>query len=195
MLKYTGKFGDLSVAAQHAFGETAGSFAKSSSDGASMSYATGPFMVAGGYQIMRDTNSYYGVNVPNSNQKVWTLGGTYGTGPATFYLGYTNSAFDVADYRNQAIYAGIKYAVAPAWTFIAMGTYDRLKHGSESGNRFTGALMVDYTFSKRTDVYLETDYTTLSGAWRTLGAQQGFATPMFGHGNRIGVTMGLRHKF
>ncbi|WP_432261108.1 porin [Cupriavidus sp. TMH.W2] len=195
MIKYTRAFGGLTFAAQHAFGETAGSFAKSSSTGASLSYAAGPFLAAGGYQSMRDTNTYYGVKVPTSNQNVWSLGSTYNTGPATLYLGYTNSNVDAADYRNHAVYSGVKYVFMPAWSLIAMGTFDRLKHGSTTGNRFTGALMLDYVFSKRTDVYVEADYTTLSGAWRTLGGQTDFATPMFGHGSRFGATAGLRHKF
>ncbi|AXV76790.1 MULTISPECIES: porin [Ralstonia solanacearum species complex] len=195
MVKYTGTFGGLTVAAQHALGEAAGSVARSSSTGASLSYAAGPLLVAGGYQVMRDTNTYYGVKVPNSNQNVWSLGGSYTTGPAMLYLGYTNSNVGAADYRNHAIYAGMKYAFAPAWSLIAMGTYDRLRHGATSGNRFTGALMLDYALSKRTDVYVEADYTTLSSAWRTLGGQADFATPMFGYGNRFGATVGLRHQF
>jgi len=76
-----------------------------------------------------------------------------------------------------------------------MGTYHHLKHGADSGNRFTGALMLDYAFSKRTGVYLEADYTTLSQAWRSLGGQKGFAMPMDGYANRLGITAGLRHRF
>nr|WP_307844719.1 porin [Ralstonia syzygii] len=124
MVKYTGTFGGLTVAAQHALGEAAGSVARSSSTGASLSYAAGPLLVAGGYQVMRDINTYYGVQVPNSNQNVWSLGGSYNTGPATLYLGYTNSNVGTAEYRNHAIYAGMKYAFAPAWSLIAMGTYE-----------------------------------------------------------------------
>jgi predicted porin len=195
MLKYSARFGGFSVAAQHAFGEVAGSFAQSSSTGGSLSYAAGPFMLGGGYQIMRDTTAYYGTAIPTSDQKVWTLGGTYAAGAATFYLGYTNSDVNTADYRNQAVYAGLKYIFTPAWSVIAIGTYDHLKHNGDSGNRFTGAMMLDYAFSKRTDVYIEADYTTLSDAWRTLGGQTGFSTPFYGHGSRVGVMTGLRHKF
>lgn len=195
MVKYAGKFGGFTIAAQHAFGEQPGSVARSSSTGGSLTYAAGPFMVAGGYQIMKDTTTYYGVTVPNSDQKVWTLGGTYTAGPATIYLGYTNSNVDNAGYKNQAGYLGAKYQFDPAWSLIAIGTYDHLKHAGDSGNRFTGALMLDYAFSKRTDVYLEADYTTLTDAWRTLGAQPTFQTPFYGHGSRVGVMAGLRHKF
>ncbi|GAB7541219.1 hypothetical protein CS8_008820 [Cupriavidus sp. 8B] len=35
----------------------------------------------------------------------------------------------------------------------------------QSGKRLTTAAMLDYNFSKRTDVYVAVDYTDLSGAW------------------------------
>lgn len=195
VVKYSGTFGGVTVAAQHALGGVAGSFAKSSSTGASLTYARGPLMVGAGYQIMRDTNAYFGIRVPSSNQKVWSFGGTYRAGPATFYAGYTNSDFTAANYRDQAFSGGIRYAFDAAWSATAMGTYDRLKHNGDSGNHFTSAVMLDYAFSKRTDVYVEADYTTLSGAWRTVAANASFVTPFYGHGERIGTMVGLRHKF
>ncbi len=47
MIKYSAIFGGLSVAAQHAFGEAPGSLARSSSSGASLTYASGPFKLGG----------------------------------------------------------------------------------------------------------------------------------------------------
>ncbi len=161
-----------------------------------MSYASGPFLIGGGYQIMRDTAAYYGVAVPVSDQKILEhSASTYKVGPATVYLGYTNNNVDNAGYKNQAGYLGLQYAFTSAWSLIALGTYDHLKHGDDSGNRFTGALMLDYAFSKRTDVYLEADYhepdRRVAHPWRPAT----FQTPFYGHGSRVGVMAGLRHKF
>ncbi|WP_255360123.1 porin [Cupriavidus sp. amp6] len=195
MLKYTGIFGGFSIAAQHAFGEVAGSVAKSSSTGGSISYAGGPFSVTGGYQIIRDTASYFGVTVPVSDQKVWTLGGNYAFGKAKLFLNYVHNSLTTADYRNQVVHLGLSYSINSAWTFTALGNYDHLNHASQSGNRYGGALMLDYAMSKRTDVYAEADYTKLSGAWTTLASQNGFTTPFYGHDNRVGLTVGVRHKF
>jgi predicted porin len=195
MVKYSGTFGPVTVAAQHAFGETAGSFSKSSSTGGSLAYATGPLRVAGGYQVIRDVTTYYGIATPGSNQKVWTLGGTYLIGQSTVYAGYTNSKVDTADYKNQAFYLGVNVPFTRAVSLIATATYDKLKHAGTKGNRFTGSAMLDYAFSKRTDVYVEVDYTKLSDAWTTLGAQPTFQTPFFGKDSRLGAMVGLRHKF
>ncbi|WP_434034899.1 porin [Cupriavidus sp. a3] len=195
MLKYTGIFGGFTFAAQHAFGETAGSFARSSSTGGSITYATGPFSLTGGYQIIRDTTTYFGVTVPTSDQKVWTVGGNYKLGKGKLFLNYVHSDVDTADYRNQAAHLGISYPIDGSWTVIALGNYDHLNHASQSGNRYGGSIMVDYAFSKRTDVYAEADYTKLKGAWTSLASQNGFTTPFFGHDNRVGLTVGVRHKF
>ncbi len=144
---------------------------------------------------MHDLTSYYGASVPSSNQKVWSFGGTYEVGAARLYLGYTNNKLDPANYKNQVVYAGIKYAFNGAWSATASGTYDWVKHNSASGNRFTGAVLLDYAFSKRTDVYLESDYTTLSGVWQAVAAPATFVTPMYGAKTRLGAMVGLRHKF
>ncbi|GCB05128.1 hypothetical protein PSUB009319_27590 [Ralstonia sp. SET104] len=194
MLKYTGVFGGWTLAAQHAFGEVAGSFTRSSSTGGSVTYADGPFKVVGGYQVIRNTTTYF-VPTPNSDQKVWMLGGTYKIGPATLFANYVNNRVDAADYRNQTIDLGVNYAITQAVSLMALGNYDRLQHAGNSGRRFTGAVMLDYAFSKRTDVYIESDYTKLNGAWTTLAGQSNFTTPFFGNSTRLGVMAGLRHKF
>lgn len=194
MVKYTGVFGGLTVSAQHAFGEVAGSFARSSSTGGSLFYAAGPFKVGGGYQVIRNTTTYF-VPTPNSDQKTWTVGGTYKAGPATLFLNYADSRVDGADYHDQTVDVGINYAFNQAWSLIALTNFDHLKHANTSGNRVTASVMLDYAFSKRTDVYLESDFTKLNGAWRTLGAQPNFTTPFFGQSTRLGVMAGLRHKF
>lgn len=195
MLKYTAIFGGFSIAAQHAFGETSGSFVRSSSTGGSLTYASGPFSVTGGYQVMQDTNNYFGVTVPVSDQKVWTVGGNYALGKAKLFLNYVHNRLDSADYRNHVVDLGLSYAIGNAWNLIALANYDHLNHASESGNRFGGAVMLDYLFSKRTDVYAEVDYTKLTGTWQTVASLNGFTTPFYGHDSRLGLTMGIRHKF
>lgn len=195
MLKYAGTFGPITLAAQHAFGEVAGNFAQSSSTGASVTYASGPVKLAGGYQIMRDTSTYFGTAVPLSDQQVWSVGGTYKLGVTQFNAGFTRSTYNNAGYRDNAFYAGAKHPFGDAWMLLVTGTYDRMKINGDSGSRFTGAVMLDYNLSKRTDVYVEADYTTLTGTWRTLASQPNFVTPFYGNSTRIGVTTGIRHKF
>lgn len=57
--------------------------------------------------------------------------------------------------------------------------------------------MLDYNFSKRTDVYVEVDYTHLQGQWIALNSSPTFANSgnTYGNSSRIGVMAGVRHKF
>lgn len=59
------------------------------------------------------------------------------------------------------------------------------------------AAMLDFNLSKRTDVYLEVDYTRSRGAWIALNSAAAFASSgnTFGYGSRLGAMVGIRHKF
>lgn len=195
MAKYTVTYSGVTLSAQHAFGNVAGSFTSNASDGVSLAYAQTGWRVGGAYQVIRDLTQFYGLTVAPSLQHVWTVGGTYAIPSGTLYLGYTNSRIDNADYSNQAVDVGVSYFVTPFAQFITTITGDHLKHAGDSGNRITGAVMLDYYLSKATDIYAETDYTRLGGAWVTLAAQPTFATPFYGKNNEFGVALGLRHRF
>ncbi|MDO3594412.1 porin, partial [Ralstonia pseudosolanacearum] len=58
-----------------------------------------------------------------------------------------------------------------------------------------GAGQLDYSLSKRTDVYAGVDYTRLNGAWQTLAGTSGFTLPVSGRNSVFEATVGLRHKF
>lgn len=153
-------------------------------------------MLAGVFQQSRDvTTGFFGLSIPASRQNVWSAGGTYLLGKSTLYFGFTRSALDMADYRNRAVYIGARVPLTPALAFITTLTADRVRHQGDGGNRFTGAAALDYSLSKRTDVYASVDYTSVRGAWATLASVPGFATPLFGYSSRLGVMAGLRHKF
>ncbi|MNO07581.1 hypothetical protein D3C81_2298450 [compost metagenome] len=57
--------------------------------------------------------------------------------------------------------------------------------------------MLDYSFSKRTDVYVEVDYTHLQGQWIALNSGAAFVNSgnTYGNKTRLGVMAGVRHKF
>lgn len=152
------------------------------------------------YQVTRDVSSAFFGAVPAalaSKQTVWGFGGKLDTAVATWYLGYTNSRLDVADYKNQAAYVGAKVPISGALSFIGTVQYDWMKHLDTSGKRLTTAGMLDYAFSKRTDVYAEVDYTRLQGAWIALNSAAAFNNSgnTYGNNSRLGVMLGVRHKF
>lgn len=132
-----------------------------------------------------------------SKQTVWGFGGKLDTAIATWYLGYTNSRLDVADYKNQVAYVGAKVPLSGALSFIGTVQYDWMRHLDTSGKRLTTAGMLDYAFSKRTDVYAEIDYTHLQGGWIALNSAAAFNNSgnTYGNAGRLGVMLGVRHKF
>jgi len=201
MVKYTKSFGGLTVSGQYTFGGVAGDINASSVRGASAIYDGKNFEVGAFIQSSEDVSSAYFGAVPASlasRQLVWGLGGTYEVGPFKLYGHYENSQLDVANYRNQTFSLGGTYWLTPEWQFLASTWLDKLKHPGPNGDgtRFTTGLVLDYFLSKRTDVYTEVDYTKLSGGWVQLANNTALGSAsLYGNNNRLGVMVGLRHRF
>ncbi len=198
-VKYIKSFGGLQLAAAYTFGEVPGSVSTSNAAAGSVAYSSGPFEVGAVYQVSHNVSSaYFGLPAGQaSKQTVWAAGGKYKIGNAQYFLGYVNNRLDVADYRNDAVNVGARYDFTPSLAFIGQFYYDWLKHAGTDGKRLTTSAMLDYNFSKRTDAYLEVDYTNLKGGWIALNGMPTFANTgnTFGNSTRLGVMLGLRHKF
>jgi predicted porin len=193
-VKYAKSVGPVTLNAGYTAGETAGG---SSAKGVSATYASGPAYFGAFYQRTDNVTSGYFGAVPAaqaSRQSVWGLGGSYQLEPVKLYLGYTNNKLDVANYKNDVLYAGFYATLTPALHLLGTAYYDKLKRPGADGIRLTSALMLDYYLSKRTDVYVEVDYTKLKDGWIALAANAAGAT-MFGRDKRAGVMLGLRHRF
>lgn len=194
MIKYNGTFDKWAVGASYAFGESPARARDNARYAVSLAYRDGPLRIGGAYQVRNTISSYFGTTVPSSDSTLWTAGGTYEIGQARLYLGYTDHRLDVAQRHNQVFYTGFRYAV-DAWSYIAQVDCDRLHAPGVDGQRTTSAAMALYSLSKRTELYVEADHTTLQGGWRTLGAAAGFYTPFYGKDKRTGFELGLRHRF
>lgn len=199
MVKYIKSFGGLQLAAAYSFGEVPGNLSTNNSAGGSVAYSSGPIEVGAVYQVSRNVSSaYFGLPASQaSKQTVVAAGATYKAGRGQYYIGYTNNRLDTADYRNDVAYVGAKYALNDAFVLMGQFYYDWMKHAGSGGQRMTSALMLDYNFSKRTDAYIEFDYTNLRGGWIALNSMPGFASSAntFGNSTRFGTMVGLRHKF
>lgn len=192
--KYSKTVGAVTVNAGYTAGETAtGSAAK----GVSATYASGPLYFGAVYQRTENvTAGYFGAvaAAQASKQTVWGLGGTYQFAPVKLYLGYTNNKLDVANYKNDVLYASFNYSLTPALQLIGTVHHDKLKHPGADGRRLTSGLMLDYYLSKRTDVYVEVDYTKVKDGWIALASNAAGAN-LFGKDKRTGLMAGLRHRF
>lgn len=202
MIRYGQDFGGgLKGAVGYTFGEVAGHMGRNSAVGANLSYTNGPLMLGGVFQTTRDVSGAAYFNAlatgQTSRQTVWSVGGTYNFGVAKVFAGYINNELKQADYRNHDFFVGLHYDLTAALKFIGSLHYDRLRHAGNNGNRVTSMAMLDYNFSKRTDVYFAVDYTKLSGEWITLNGNPRFNSTANTNGfnNKLGLTAGLRHRF
>lgn len=198
-VKYSKSMGDVTVNAGYTFGEVAGDASAKSAKAISATYASGPLHVGAVYQTTNNVTSAYFNAVAEaqaSKQTVWGIGGSYQFAPVKLYLGYTNSKLDVADFKNDVLYASFNYQVTPTTQLIGTLQHDRLKHPGADGRRLTSALMLDHYLSKRTDIYVEVDYTKLKDGWVGLANNAGLGSQnVFGNDKRAGVMVGVRHKF
>jgi predicted porin len=201
MVKYSKSFGGLTVSGQYTFGGVAGDVNANSVRGASAIYDGSNYEVGAFIQSSDDVSSAYYGAVPASlasRQMVWGLGGTYQVGPVKLFGHYENSQLDVANYHNQTFSLGAAYTVTPAFQLLGSTYLDKLKHPGPNGDgtRFTAGFVADYFLSKTSDVYTEIDYTKLSGGWVQLANNTALGSAsLYGNSSRLGISVGLRHRF
>ncbi|WP_250517821.1 porin [Caballeronia sp. INDeC2] len=190
----------------YTFGQVAGNVHQNSSPAVSLTYEQGSLSVGAAYQIINNIggltpantaygSTYFGITIPDSAQKVFTVGATYVIGNAKLYGSYIYSHVYPADYRNDSFSAAVAYYIRPDIVLDLPVYVDFVHHSSQSGTRITGGPTIDYLFSKRTDVYVGVDYNHLTGAWTTLAGLPNSNQPFFGSNSVFEATIGLRHRF
>lgn len=203
MVKYIGEVGGLRGEIQVSAGE-GDATQQSKSMGGMLRYAMGEFAFGGGYLEVTDTTG--------RKVKGGTFGGSYTSGPWYVNASYAENKFDRgsllgAGYTSGLIGAvlnaaandvnkrdmfsvGATYQLTPALNLGAHYWYSTQTHyGAALANVKSKAdyfaVVADYAFSKRTDAYVELDYTKFSGAVR-------YAS---GNDKRGGAMVGVRHRF
>jgi len=211
-VQYQARYNGFNFAAGYAFGGNAGN-SYGSQIGAAAAYAPagGPFSIGGAYEVSKDS-------VNGSAATAWTFGGAYTWNKTRFSAGYivnqndagfstfANGPFSAAalvalkytDFsRRRMIMGGITQQVGNAWHFAAnvWRTLQDGKRAAQDGSAWQYQLVADYDLSKRTDVYLEGDYSLYRGG--LIGAQlQGVnGAGLAQKGTQIGLMAGVRHRF
>ena len=218
-LTFGGLYGfsnSTSFAGEPGAGTTAGS-SRAYSFGAN--YAAGPFSIGAAYTDIRypsqavpaTSTSIANVTTPATggasirDLRTFGAGGRYVAGPATLWALYTNTRLDPitgAATTFAAYEAGVKYAVTPALTGGLGYTYMHLSDAN-TGHWNQLDASVDYTLSKRTDVYVLGIYQRASGHNAATGdvqAQIGSSTSFFGPSGpgadeQVAFRVGVRHRF
>jgi predicted porin len=225
-VKFTSaNFSGLTFGALYGFSNQAGAFAgaPATASGAGSSrtysfganYANGPFSIGAAYTNIRypsqaapTTFSTTLANIGTGtirDLRTYGVGGRYAFGPATLWALWTNTLFSPLTGSSTAYNAyeiGGKYALTPA-LYGALGyTYSRAS-GSFGGHWNQANGVVDYSLSKRTDVYLLGIYQRASGSvnGQDLQAQIGTSASSFfqpsgpGATSQVAARVGIRHRF
>ncbi|NPT58818.1 porin [Paraburkholderia elongata] len=214
MAKYAARWQYLTVELSYAFGGNAGSFGSGSQIGASILYLPGaPLRLAAAYLDSRDA-----VNA-SAHFKSWTAGGSYSFGDTTLMAGWAVNRQDtgfVGNFPNgpftapelsalkfntfssrQMFFGGVSQLVGDA-THLSANVWRTIQTGktqAADGNATQFQLLADYNWSKRTDTYLEADYSLYRGGM--VGAQfQGINALSSAYGTtQLGIMAGVRHTF
>jgi predicted porin len=214
MVKYTARWQYLTTEVSYAFGGNAGAFGSGSQIGASILYLPGePLRLAAAYLDSRDA-----VNAA-AHLKSWTAGGSYSFEETTLIAGWAVNRQDakfVGNFPNgpfsqpelsalkfntfssrQMFYGGVTQLIGDA-THLSANVWRTIQTGktqAANGNATQFQLLADYNWSKRTDTYLEADYSLYRGGM--VGAQfQGINALSSAYGTtQLGIMAGLRHLF
>ncbi|PLP99675.1 porin [Cupriavidus pauculus] len=201
-IKYTGKFGGLTGTAFYSTGrdstvpnstEVPGNYRIGRNFGAGLAYTQGAFSVGTAY------DQYQGnaANVDDRAVKRLAFGGSYDLGVAKVFAGYRWMRDDgigsptTAAVRNNVYWLGGLYRVTPALSLTGAAYYTDTHNSKNDPWMFV--LSADYSFSKRTDAYLNIGYVKNKGT-STLALSS--TNPIFPNGsNQTGAIVGIRHRF
>ncbi len=193
-------------------GEVPGHGKDNTAYGASLMWSGGAFAAGLGY------DQWNPAPTPGNAGKVRKVGAaaSYTTGPFKFTGGYRWNKADFSTganlIRDDYWFAGVNYRVVPSVNLLLAYFYSDIKsqrvgtaaapstatsNAINPPNPQEVAFIVDYDFSKRTDLYLSIAWTH-NGSLVNDGAFTGykFGYPQApGQKNMVGVTTGIRHVF
>lgn len=223
-LKYVGVFGGLTAQANMSFGvgttlpqvtanvpvaggngEVPGQFRRDSAYGAGLSYIAGPFGVGVAYDQWNPT-----IGTGSGTFKKAAVMGSYAfNGTAKVMGGYrwgqNKDQNGVVTLRDDFYWIGGQYRLNSALDFTLEYDYQNVKSlggNAHVANPWQIALIVDYSFSRRTDIYLTMAYSKNAGLAMESAASN-YATSLTvnnyslsnGQSSMIGAAVGIRHVF
>jgi predicted porin len=187
-IQYTGNFGPLTVMAEYALGEVAGSTSAGASAALGGNYVAGPFNFGGTYTARKNAAN-------TARQKSWSAGGAYSSGPFRLAVGYGNDdrdpGFAVAAATNiKDVWVGGTYNITPAVGLGAAYYRNSTEVGGVTGRKDLLLVSGTYALSKRTSLYAGADIGKFSGTYQNAL----FATPT-GQSRQTGISTGISHLF
>ncbi|REE90978.1 porin [Cupriavidus plantarum] len=207
--KYVGKFGGLTVSGLYSFargtslsGGTFGSEVPGNpkSDRAmsgGLEYNAGNVGVTVIYDMQQGTSGLAGQNPSQKDQRL-AVAGTYTFSNAKLFAGYRwlngniGTTAALPSKRADLFWIGAGYQLTPALSLSGAGYLLNGRNGN--GDAWSASVLLDYAFSKRTDVYAQVAYIRNDDTSRI--GLNGPATTIGPAGtNQLGALVGMRHKF
>jgi len=181
-IQYIGTFGPMTVRAEYALGEQAGTVSGGAARAIGASYSSGPIAFGGAYTQRKPL-----VGAAFLDNKHFTVGGTYTAGGLRAAVGYADEEQETATIDNTSKYAwgGLTYAISPAISVSGAYYQNKTETAGVSGKRDLYILAGYYSLSKRTSLYAEIDRTKFRGALLPSPAQE----------TQTGVSVGVNHLF
>lgn len=209
-IKYTGKFGGLTATAFYSTGrdvtitngfEMPGNYKVGRNFGAGLAYTAGAFSIGTAYDQFQGPSANAATPAAaaaaaDRAQKRLAVGTSYDFGVAKVFAGYRwmrddgTASATAASSRNNVYWLGGLYRVTPALAVTGAAYYQDTNNSNNDPWMFV--VSADYSFSKRTDAYLNIGYTrnkgtSALGLSSTTGAVPGT--------NQTGAIVGIRHRF
>ncbi|KVG65077.1 porin [Burkholderia pseudomultivorans] len=216
----------LTFGAMYGFSNTAGAFSNNAAWSAGLAYANGPLKLGAGYlKVSRDRNAANpngalstvdgSATITGGNQQIWSVAGRYAFGRHSVGASWSHSTTDgvtgvlqggsIAPLKGESLVfdnftVDGRYFVTPAFTLAAAYTFTMGRFDTRTGQTRPKwnqvVAQADYAFSKRTDVYLEGVYQSVSGGNGNpaFNATVWTLTPS-ANSNQVVVALGMRHKF
>jgi len=193
-------WGGLSFRAQAGLGGIPGKTSAARQLSASVSYASGPVVLKGVYEEIRDQNGNFTDLYATSRE--YAVGGAYQAGPVRLFAGYeqlrsgggtvANANNPTASDKHQLYWAGASYAATPALTLLAAAYRAQLNRDGGSATLF--ALGANYALSKRTLLYLTVGNVANRGNAAFSVEVTADSKPLAG-AKQQGVYTGIAHSF
>jgi predicted porin len=181
-IQYIGNFGPVTVRAEYAPGEQAGTNSGGSAKAIGASYSSGPIAFGGAYTERKPL-----VGGAFRDNKHFTVGGAYTAGSLRAALGYADEKQETGTVDTTSKYAwgGLNYAISPAVSVSGAYYQNKTEAAGVSGKRDLYILAGYYSLSKRTSLYAEVDRTKFRGSLVASPAQT----------SQTGVSVGVNHLF
>lgn len=178
-VQYSGTFGPVTVLAEYAAGEQAGSIRNGAAQAVGLKYSAGPLNLGGAYTQKKTATGY--------DNTSYTLGGGYQLGNARIKAGHARERQDsqaAGVFSNKVTWAGVTYQLTPLVELIG-AWYGTRYSNTVTGKRDLYIVSATVALSKRTRLYADIDQNRYAGA----------LVPATRQTSQTGISAGINHAF